>query len=155
MEPTNLPGQHAKPDPVVPSRVHWQHHANNDEHMPKSVWAACVGLVGDVVRHLREVGNQPDKRALAGQPDKSCESCLSCIGHYCPRHAERHCKCAGSDCADDDCGDAIGNTIAQQHRVLVPEPNKLGNFRCPITGQLCSSSVCKEWCEAGVDYTKT
>lgn len=124
------------------SRIHGGDHPNFDKYLPRSVRAACLGFVGDIIQHLRQVDHKPDQCALSGKPHQPGQSCLTCVGHYCPRHAERHCNCAGDTCADDDHGDA-GDTRA----VRTPEPNHLGNFRCPVSGLACSSDVCGEWCE--------
>lgn len=121
--------------------------------MSRSIWNTAVVKLGDYIKHLRQVDDESYKRAESG---KSCESCLTCNGHYCDRHSERSCDCSGHDCADDDIGGdfySTGSTVTFSkrgviyQRTRIPKPNQYGNFRCPISGQLCSSSVCKEWCE--------
>lgn len=115
--------------------------------MSRSVWAAIVARLGDNLGHLCEVDHKPDQCAVAGKPDKPGEPCVTCVGHYCPRHAERHCNCADDGCADDDIGDADRIASSNKDRVRTPEPNQYGNFRCPISGLACDKFVCKEWCE--------
>ena len=147
MEPTNLPDQHAKSDAVVPSGVHGKYRAAANEYMPRSVWqSSVVRVLADYIKQLRQVDDESNKRPVARQPSESAKS-----GHVCTRNPHRSCNCPAGVCADDDATyrDARGPFVA------TPKPNQLGNFRCPITGQLCSSNVCRDWCESGVDYSKT
>jgi hypothetical protein len=155
MEPTNLPYQHAKSDAIVPSGVHGQHRAAANEHMPRSVWQpGVVRVLADYIKQLRQVDDESNKRPVARQPSESAQS-----GHVCARNPHRTCNCPAGTCADDDATyrHARGPFVATDpnERIATPEPNKLGDFRCPISGQLCSSTVCRDWCESGVDYTKT
>lgn len=150
MEPTNMPAKHTDANTVVPSRVHGQHSPNIHQHLPESVWESCWGFVGNVFKHLCKVAVKPD------EPNESCVA-----NHVCDRNPHRTCNCARGVCADDDATYRYARVnsrpvkLDQHNRVLAPEPNHLGNFRCPVSGQLCSATVCREWCEAGVDYTKT
>lgn len=130
------------PNPKLPSRVHGVDHADKSRNVSRPVWEFVFHTLGDYIRHVRKVDHKPNKPDVAGQP---AQPCVSCESHKCERHNERNCNCARGTCADDDIGDASGNYTGP--RLRAPEPNKYGNFRCPITGQLCSSSVCREWCE--------
>jgi len=139
MEPTHMPAKHADANAAVPGRVHGQHHPDHEQQLPKSVWATCVGFVGYVIQQLRQVGHKPDQRAVAGQPDVA--------RHVCARNPHRTCNCSANVCADDDATYRYARGPFLSVRVPVPKPNNIGNFRCPITGQLCSFDVCREWCE--------
>ena len=144
MEPTKLRAKHTDADAGVPDRVHGKHRSDNVEHMPQSVWAACVGFLGDVFKHLRQVAHksyEPDKSGQPGEP------------HVCTRNPYRTCNCPAGACADDDA--TYRYARGPYGTVRTPEPNKLGDFRCPISGLACSKYACREWCESGVDYTKT
>lgn len=149
MEPAKLPAQHPDTDPKLSSRVHGVDHADHDKRLSQSVWGACLGFVGDVIKHLREVGHQPNQRTQSGQPGQSGQS------HICSRNPHRTCNCAAGACADDDNtyryarGPYGAVLLDERDRIRAPQPNHLGNFRCPVSGQLCSSSVCREWCEGG------
>lgn len=147
MEPTNMPDKHAKPDAAMPGRVHGADHAAANEHMPRSVWQpGVVRVLADYIKQLRQVDDESNKRPVACQSSKSAQS-----GHVCTRNPHRSCNCHAGVCADDD----ATYRNARGPFVAAPKPNQLGNFRCPISGQLCSSNVCRDWCESGVDYSKT
>jgi hypothetical protein len=95
---------------------------------------------------LRQVDDESNKRPVARQPSEPAQS-----GHVCTRNPHRTCNCYAGVCADD----ATTYRYARGPFVPTPKPNQLGNFRCPVSGQLCSSNVCRDWCESGVDYSKT
>jgi hypothetical protein len=129
MEPTNMPAKHPDTDAVMPSGVHGQHHSVNDEHMPRSLWfAGVVRRLADYIRQLRKVIDESNQCAFARQ---SAES-----NHVCTRNPHRTCNCDAWVCADDS---ATYRYARGQFRAA--------NFNCPISGQLCSSTVCREWCK--------
>lgn len=154
MESANLPDKRPDANASVPVRIHRTCDSAANEHMPKSIWqSGVVKRLGDYIKHLREVDQQPD------QPNEPCQSAEpKQFGNVCARNPHRTCNCPSGSCADDDATYRLarGPFIATGHneRVCAPKPNKLGNFRCPITGQLCSSSICMEWCKgSGVGAT--
>jgi hypothetical protein len=149
MEPSDLPSKHTNTDAQLSGGVHRHHHADQDFHVPEPLWATFVGRLGNLIKHLCKVGHKPDQRAV---PSESGEP-----RHVCRLNPGYTCTCASGVCANDDATyrHARGPYLPVEHGVRAPEPNKYGNFRCPISGQLCSSTVCREWCESGVDYTKT
>lgn len=155
MEPTDLSSKHPDADYGVPRRVHGRDHPAANEHVPKSVWQpGVVKRLADYIKHLRKVDQQPDQPDKPGQPDQR---------HLCRLSAGYTCACPRGVCACDDATYryargpyiAVGARRDAKSGVRAPEPNHLGNFRCPISGQLCSQTVCRDWCESGVDYTKT
>ena len=151
MEPANMSDKHPDANAVVSGGVHGQQHSVNDEYMPKSVWRpGVVRRLADYIQQLREVDDESNKRPLARQPRQSVES-----RHVCTRNPNRTCNCDAGVCADDAATYRYARGPFLSTRVAAPKPNHLGNFRCPISGQLCSSNVCRDWCESGVDYSKT
>ena len=135
------------PDAQLPGRVHRVNHADKGGHVSRPVWEFIFRTLDDYIRHVRKVDGKSDKPHVAGQP---AEPGLAAEPHKCSRHLERNCNCARGTCADDDGGAGDGNPYEQhreQQRTRAPEPNQYGNFRCPVSGQLCSSTVCREWCE--------
>jgi len=152
MESTNMPDKHPDANPVVPSGVHGGGNAAANERMPKSLWQPrVVQRLADYIRQLREVDDESNKRPLARQPRQSAQSEQPSQPHVCARNPNRTCNCDAGVCADDDAtyryarGPFVATNPSQ--RIAAPKPNELGNFRCPITGQLCSSTICREWCE--------
>ena len=152
MEPSNMPAKHAGTDAVMPSGLHGQHRPDDGKHMPRSVWRpGVVRVLADYIRQLREVDDESNQRPLARQPRQSAQSEQPSQPHVCARNPNRTCNCDAGVCADDDAtyryarGPFVATNPSQ--RIAAPKPNELGNFRCPITGQLCSSTICREWCE--------
>ena len=152
MEPTNLPDQHSKSDAIMSSGVHGKHNAINDEYLPKSVWQPnMVRRLADYIRHLREVDDESNKRPLTRKSSESAKPEQS--RHVCTRNPHRTCNCYAGVCADDDATYRYARGLAT--RIAAPKPNELGNFNCPIDNKLCSSNVCREWCEGSGAGTKT
>ena len=120
------------------SGLHGRDHASNDKYMPRSIWQPLVRAVDDYLRLVREIAHKSDEPNVAGQPPEPGQS------HRCERHNERNCNCTGGTCADDD----VGGNEYRGPLLHTPKPNELGNFRCPVSGQLCSEYVCREWCES-------
>ena len=143
MEPTHMPAKHADANAAVPGRVHGQHHADHEQHLPESVWQpGVVRRLADYIRQLREVDDQSNQRAVTDQPNQP-----GFTRHVCARNPHRTCNCDAGVCADDAATYRYARGPFLSVRVAAPKPNHLGNFRCPITGQLCSFDVCRQWCE--------
>ena len=162
MEPSNMPAKHAGTDAVMPSGFHGQHRSDDGKHMPRSVWRpGVVRVLADYIRQLREVDDESNQRAVARQPGESAQSEQPGQPHVCTRNPHRTCNCDAGVCADDSAtyryarGPYRAVPIDEHNRVPSPKPNHLGNFRCPITGQLCSANVCREWCEGSGSSSTT
>jgi hypothetical protein len=149
-ESTNVPSGDAKTDAILSSGVHGKHYPVNDQYLPKSVWqSGVVRRLADYIRYVREVDDESNQRPLARQPSQSTQPEQS--RHVCTRNPHRTCNCDAGVCADDAAtyryarGPFLATNPSQ--RIAAPKPNRLGNFRCPISGQLCSADICREWCE--------
>lgn len=131
MEPADMSDQHSNPNTELPGGLCGQHHPAANEHMPRSIWQpGVVKRLADYIKHVREVDNE------SVQPRVAAEQ------HSCARHPERTCNCAAGTCADDD----TINRYTQYATDL---------YTCPISGTICLGLKCRDWCESGVDRTKT
>jgi hypothetical protein len=136
--PANMQADQRNPNPKLPRRVHRVYNADSRGDVPRSVWEFVFHVLDDYFGRVRKVGHKPDQRALANQSDQPHQS-----GHICSRDSSRTCNCPRGACADDD----ATYRHARGPYLRAPEPSRLGNFRCPVSGQICSSGVCREWCE--------
>lgn len=147
MEPTDLHRKHADAKPRVSDWFRGKRHPKPDKHLSRSLWAACLGAVGYIVQHLRQVRHESDQRAVAGQSDQP-----SVARHVCTRNPHRTCNCDAGVCADDAAtyryarGPLRAVLLDEHDRVLAPKPNRLGNFNCPIDNRACSKDACPVWC---------
>lgn len=145
MEPTNMPDQHTNPNADVPGGLHGQHHTAANEQLPRSIWQpGVVQRLADYVKHVREVDQQSDKPHVTSQPDQS---------HVCERNPNRVCDCARGVCADDDATYRLARN--PRPRCYTGNPDLDAKYACPVSGVACFGIKCREWCESGVDYSKT
>jgi len=146
MEPAHMSDKHADANAVMSGGVHGQHHSVNDEYMPKSVWQpGVVRRLADYIRHLREVDNEPNERTVSHQPGFA--------RHVCTRNPHRTCNCDAGICADD------AATYRYARGPFLPacgvDAKQSSSYHCPISGTPCAKYECRDWCESGVDYSKT
>lgn len=145
MEPTDMSDKQPDANTVVPGRVHGANNAAANELMPRSVWRpGVVRILADYIKYVREVDQQPNERAVSSQPDQS--------PHVCARNPNRTCNCPTGACADDD-----ATYRYARGPFLSTEPAKHASnvYTCPISGRICLGYTCRDWCESGVDRSKT
>lgn len=107
METTHMPIKHSDADIKLPAGICGADNTDTNKSMSKPVWATLMACVDDFFKHMREVGQQPDKHDVSGQSD---------ISHQCPRHTERNCNCTNDTCADDDIGEQRDKLIRDIHK---------------------------------------
>lgn len=145
MEPTNMSDKHSDANSLMSGRVHGPDHAAANERMPRSVWQpGVVRRLADYIKHVREVDQQPNECAVADQPDQS--------SHVCTRNPHRTCNCPAGACADDD---ATYRYARGPYRHAQFTQHAADIYSCPISGRICLGYECRDWCESGVDRTKT
>ena len=130
-------------EPSMSDRLRWLDNTDEIINLSRSIWSTRYGSLDDNDRHVREVDQQSDKPHLASQSD---------FTHRCTRHPERNCNCPSGACADDD---ATYRYARGPYTSADTSSPKLASYRCAISGQFCSGSSCREWCESGVDRSKT
>lgn len=141
MEPTDLPSKHADTNPELSGRVRGSDHPAANEQLPRSIWQpGVVKRLADYIKHLREVDQQSDKPDVAAGP------------HPCSRYPKRSCNCPAGACADDD---ATYRYARGPYRYAEFTQHAADLYTCPISGVVCFGAKCREWCESGVNYSKT
>ncbi len=134
MEPSDMSDKHSNANTELSNGVHRKHQSAANEHMPRSIWQpGVVKRLADYIKQLREVDNESVKPNITSEQ------------HTCPRHPERSCNCASGTCADDDA----------TYRYVKHVQLASDFYTCPISGSICLGTRCREWCESGVDRTKT
>jgi hypothetical protein len=130
----------------MPLWFYWKYCRDEFKLLSRSLWTTCSRELGSFYEFVCEVYKQPYK------PIKSCESCVTCAGHYCPYHASRSTTTSnGGKPGYDANGSVNGNpsttsTVSIVNRIPIPKPNEYGNFSCPISGLSCGIDACKEFC---------
>ena len=141
MEPADMSDKHPDSNAELSGRVRGADHPAANEHMPRSIWRpGVVQRLADYIKHVREVDQQ------SVQPDITLER------HICTRDATRTCLCPRGACADDSSTyrRARGPYLYAEHTQHAADL-----YTCPISGTICLGTKCREWCESGVDRTKT
>lgn len=122
------------------NRIHGTDHSAADELLSEPIRKpGVVKRLADYIKHLCEVDQQSNESNLASQPVKS---------HVCERNPHRNCNCARGVCADDDATYRLATGL---------RPNECASdlYTCPVSGSICLGIKCREWCESGVDRSKT
>lgn len=147
MEPADLHTKHPDTKPELSSGFRGHNHPDPNEHLFRSLWAACLGGLDYIVQYLREIRHESHQRALARKPDQP-----SVTRHVCTRDGTRTCLCPSSACADDSYTyrRARGPYLYAEHTQHAADI-----YTCPISGRICLQFECRDWCESGVDRTKT
>lgn len=156
MEPTDMSAKHSDANTVLSGRVHRVNNPAANERMPKSVWQpGVVQRLADYIKHLREVDQQPNKSDITSQPAESNER------HVCKFNAGYTCACPAGVCASDDAtyryarGPYVATSPTTEPTIRGSTTAQCDRSRCPISGQSCTKANCRDWCESGVDYSKT
>mgnify|MGYP001763915427 CR=1 FL=1 len=139
-ESTNMSNINRIPNSLLPDRLYGEHYPDSFLDMPGSIRTTSMGCVDNFDKHLRKVNNKSDKCDISGESDKSSESnkhSYDCAGSH-------HAKCDYPHACAIPCG--CDHTIGTTRGEGGVNPNHLGNIRCPESGKLCHSSVCRDEC---------
>jgi hypothetical protein len=124
---------------AMPDRLYGEHYPDSFIDVSGSIRDTHVSTLGDYIRHLQEVNQQPD------QPCVACEPLESRFEHICPNNPILTCNCSDP------------NTCAE----LGSDPDNIdGNKRCPDSGRICNDRSCPDECLGdkdgfadNIDYT--
>jgi hypothetical protein len=113
----------------MPDRLYGEHYPDSFLDVPRPVRESSVATLGDYIRHLQEVGKQPDQPCVACESSKSDQSKFD---HICPNNPILTCNCTDPKfCAE------LGSN---------PDNIVDGNKRCPDSGLICNDRVCPNEC---------
>jgi hypothetical protein len=87
----------------MPDRLYGEHYPDSFLDVPRSVRQSSVATLGDYIRHLQEVGQQPD------QPCVACVSPESSFDHICPNNPILTCNCSDPNACAELGNDPDGN----------------------------------------------
>jgi hypothetical protein len=103
-----MPSKQPNSNTQLPDRLYGEHYPDSFLDVPRSVRESNVATLGDYIRHLQEVGQQPDQPSVASEPSKSSESTYD---HICPNNPILTCNCTDPKfCAE------LGNDPDRQYR---------------------------------------
>jgi hypothetical protein len=137
-----MPNKQPTTNSSMPDRLYGEHYPDSFLDVSRSIREPSVATLGDYIRHLQEVNQQPDQSNVAGQ---SVESSQSTYDHICPNNPILTCNCTDPKfCAE------LGN-----------DPDNIdGNKRCPDSGRICNDRSCPDECLGdkdgfadNIDYT--
>jgi hypothetical protein len=112
-EPAIMQNDDRNPNAAMPDRLYGEHYPDSFLDVPRPVRESNVSTLGDYIRHLQEVNQQPD------QPNVACEPVESNFDHICPNNPILTCNCTDPKfCAE------LGNDPDHQYRD--PDANKDG-----------------------------
>jgi hypothetical protein len=116
----------------LPDRLYGEHYPDSFLYVSGSIRDTNVSTLGDYIRHLQEVNQQPD------QPCVACVAPESSFEHICPNNPILTCNCTDPKyCAE-----------------LGSDPDNIdGNKRCPDSGRICNDRVCPNECLGDKDVT--
>jgi hypothetical protein len=121
-----MPNKQPTTNTTMPDRLYGEHYPDSFLDVSKPVRESSVATLGDYIRHLQEIGKQPDKPCVA------CEPLESSFDHICPNNPILTCNCTDPKfCAE------LGSN---------PDNIVDGNKRCPDSGLICNDRVCPNEC---------
>jgi hypothetical protein len=85
-----MPSKQSTTNAQLPDRLYGEHYPDSFLDVSRSVRESSVATLGDYIRHLQEVGKQPDQSCVACEPGKSSESTYD---HICPNNPILTCNC--------------------------------------------------------------
>jgi hypothetical protein len=134
-----MPNKQPTTNAQLPDRLYGEHYPDSFLDVSESVRKSSVATLGDYIRHLQEVGKQPDQPCFACEPSGSDESKFD---HICPNNPILTCNCTDPKfCAE--LGSDPDGTSAKR---ATTEKGRDGNKRCPESGRVCNDRVCPNEC---------
>ena len=137
-----MPSKQPNSNNQLPDRLYGEHYPDSFLDVPRSIRQSSGTTLGDYIRHLQEVSNQPNKPCFAcepSQPDcggsQHANADNNNFQHICPNNPILTCNCGNpNDCPE------LGNDPDQQS-------NEFGNKRCPDSNRICNTAVCPGECK--------
>jgi hypothetical protein len=121
-----MPNKQPTTNAQLPDRLYGEHYPDSFLYVSGSIRDTNVSTLGDYIRHLQEVNQQPD------QPCVACVAPESNFSHICPNNPILTCNCTDPKfCAE------LGSN---------PDNIVDGNKRCPDSGLICNDRVCPNEC---------
>jgi hypothetical protein len=120
--PANMSSKQPNSNSLLRDRLYGEHYPDSFLDVPGPIRKPSVATLGDYIKQLSEVGNEPNERCFACEPNKPSES------HQCPNNPILTCNCA-------------------DNKFCAEQPNDNGWFTCPDSGKLCNVLTCPDGCK--------
>jgi hypothetical protein len=156
----------------MPDRLYGEHYPDAFLDMSRSVRQSSVATLGDYIKHLQEVGKQPDQSCFACEPSKSSESTFD---HICPNNPILTCNCTdpkfcselGSDPdrqyndkhdrSEDRCPNHDGFSDNLDYTgIPIPTPQRkdaVSGWPCVVVGAVCETGASASECVSGSEHS--
>jgi hypothetical protein len=140
-----MPNKQSTTDVKLPDRLYGEHYPDSFLDVSRPIRESNVATLGDYIRHLQEVNQQPDQSCVA------CVAPESKFDHICPNNPILTCNCADPKfCAE------LGNDPDRQYRdpankdgfadnidyTGIPTPkgkDAVGGWPCVVVGAICET----------------
>jgi hypothetical protein len=140
-----MPNKQPTTNSQLPDRLYGEHYPDSFIDVSRSIRESNVATLGDYIRHLQEVNQQPNQSCVA------CEPIESNFDHICPNNPILTCNCTDPKfCAE------LGNDPDRQHRNVpeqdgfsdnleytgIPIPkgkNAVSGWPCVVVGAVCET----------------
>jgi hypothetical protein len=131
-----MPNKQPTTNTKLPDRLYGEHYPDSFIYVSGPIREPSVATLGDYIRHLQEVGKQPDQSCVSGESIKSGESPFE---HVCPNNPILTCNCANPNECPELGNDPDGSSSSEKE-------GRDGNKVCPESGKVCNERSCPNEC---------
>ena len=146
------------PNAAMPDRLYGEHYPDSFLDVSRPVRESNVSTLGDYIRHLQEVNQQPDKPCVTSQPVESNFS------HICPNNPILTCNCTDPKfCAElgndpdrqyrDPDGDGFADNIDYTGIPAPKRESKVSGWPCVVVGAIPETWSDTSECVPGSEHS--
>jgi hypothetical protein len=143
-----MPNKQPTTNAQLPDRLYGEHYPDSFLYVSGSIRDTNVSTLGDYIRHLQEVNQQPD------QPCVACVAPESNFSHICPNNPILTCNCTDPKYCAELGSDPDGNSADNDNKhdgfsdnldyTGIPIPatkreGKVSGWPCVVVGAICEA----------------